>query len=75
MFGSTTHLVTLYKRYGPLMYSHFFRQLGDENLAMKATRYAFAELMKHPSRSELDVVRWVRTLELPPQTAQTDSLW
>jgi hypothetical protein len=71
----TPDLATLYKKYGPLLYSHFFRQLGAENPAMKATRYAFGELLRLNLRDEVDVVRWVRGLALPEETAQTESLW
>ncbi len=72
---STTDLVTLYKKYGPLLYSHYFRQLGEENQAMKATRYAFGELLRLKLSTEAEVVRWVRSAALPVETAQTESLW
>jgi hypothetical protein len=70
-----TDLAVTYKKYGPLLYSHFFRLLGEENKAMKATRYAFGELMELELKEDIEVVRWVRNAPLPAQTAQTESLW
>jgi hypothetical protein len=75
MHSATTDLVTLYRKYGPVLYSHFFRRLGEENQAMKATRYAFGELSRLQLHDEAAVVRWVRTCELPAETSQTASLW
>lgn len=65
----------LYHRYGPILFSHFLRRLGDENRAMKATRYAFDELLKAGTSAEDEVVSWIRGQETPPQVAQTDSLY
>ena len=70
-----TDLAVTYKKYGPLLYSHFFRLLGEENQAMKATRYAFGELMQLELKEDVEVVRWVRNAALPAQTTQTESLW
>ena len=65
----------LYHRYGPILFSHFLRRLGDENRAMKATRYAFDELLKAGRTAEEEVVPWIRGLDTPRQVAQTDSLY
>ena len=72
---SSTELASLYRRFGPLLFSHFLRQLGDENQAMKATRYAFQELITQGKMTEREVVRWIRRLEAPVDVAQTDSLY
>jgi Ca2+-binding EF-hand superfamily protein len=72
---SSTELVSLYRRFGPVLFSHFIRRLGDENQAMKATRYAFQELIDAGRTGEREVVQWIRELETPAQVAQTDSLY
>jgi hypothetical protein len=72
---STANLVARYKKYGPLLYSHFYRLLGQERLAVKATRYAFIELLALGLRDDAAIVRWVRGLSLPVEAAQSDSLW
>ena len=72
---SSTRLVTLYRRFGPVLFSHFIRRLGDENQAMKATRYAFEELVAAGKTGEREVVQWIRELETPSQVAQTESLY
>ena len=72
---SSTELVTLYRRFGPILFSHFLRQLGDENQAMKATRYAFEELLATRRTSEREVVQWIRERETPAQVAQTESIY
>jgi hypothetical protein len=72
---SSTELVTLYRRFGPVLFSHFLRTLGDENQAMKATRYAFEELLATRRTSERELVQWIRELKTPPAVAQTDSLY
>lgn len=72
---ATPDFVTQYRKYGPLLYSHFFRRLGEENQAMKATRYAFAKLLTLNLKDELSVVRWVRECDVPADLAQTESLW
>ncbi len=72
---SSTELATLYRRFGPVLFSHFLRQLGDESQAMKATRYAFQELVAAGKTGEREVVQWIRQLEAPAEVAQTDSLY
>lgn len=72
---SSTELVTLYRRFGPVLFSHFLRRLGDENRAMKATRYAFQELIAAGRTGEREVVSWLHQLETPAQVAQTESLY
>ena len=72
---SSTELATLYRRFGPVLFSHFLRQLGDENQAMKATRYAFQQLIAEGKMSEREVVQWIRRLKAPREVAQTDSLY
>ncbi|HEY1088050.1 MAG TPA: hypothetical protein VGE37_10160 [Archangium sp.] len=72
---SSTELVTLYRRFGPVLFSHYLRQLGDENQAMKATRYAFEELVASGRTGEREVVTWIRQQATPAQVAQTDSIY
>lgn len=72
---SSTELVTLYRRFGPVLFSHYLRQLGDENHAMKATRYAFEELVASGRTGEREVVTWIRQQATPVQVAQTDSIY
>jgi hypothetical protein len=72
---SSTELVSLYRRFGPVLFSHFLRRLNDENKAMKATRYAFEELVASKRTSERELVAWIRELATPPQVAQTDSIY
>ena len=72
---SSTELVTLYRRFGPVLFSHYLRQLGDENQAMKATRYAFEELIASGRTGEREVVTWIRQQGTPAQVAQTDSIY
>ena len=69
---SSTELVTLYRRFGPVLFSHFLRRLGDENKAMKATRYAFNDLIEMGKSSEREVVQWIRELDTPREVAITD---
>lgn len=71
----TTDLVTLYRRFGPVLFSHFLRQLGDENRAMKATRYAFEELVASQKTSERELVQWIRELREPAAVNITESLY
>jgi hypothetical protein len=72
---SSSELVTLYRRFGPVLFSHYLRQLGDENQAMKATRYAFEELIASGRTGEREVVTWIRQQGTPMQVAQTDSIY
>ena len=72
---SSTELVTLYRRFGPVLFSHFLRRLGDENRAMKATRYAFNDLIEMGKSSEREVVQWIRELDTPREVAITDSIY
>ena len=67
----------MYRRFGPVLFSHFLRQLGDENQAIKATRYAFQELLAEGKgkMTEREVVQWIRKLEAPRELAMTDSLY
>ncbi len=72
---SSTELVNLYRRFGPVIFSHFLRKLGDENRAMKATRYAFQELLDGGKSTEREIVQWIREQETPEQVALTDSIY
>ncbi len=72
---SSSELVMLYKRFGPVLFSHFLRKLGDENRAMKATRYAFQQLVDERRTTEREVVQWIHNLDTPVQVALTDSLY
>jgi hypothetical protein len=71
---SSTELVSLYRRFGPVLFSHFLRRLGDENKAMKATRYAFEDMIERKG-SERELVQWIRELDTPGQVHQTDSVY
>lgn len=71
---SSTQLVSFYRRFGPVLFSHFVRKLDDENSAMKATRYAFEALVAAGRTDEREVVQWIREQETPAQVAQTESL-
>lgn len=71
---SSTQLVSLYRRFGPVLFSHFLRKLDDENRAMKATRYAFEALVAEGRTNEREVVQWIREQDTPAQVAQTDSI-
>ncbi len=55
--------------------SHFLKKLGEENQAMKATRYAFQELLDGGKTGEREVVRWIRELDTPREVAMTDSVY
>ena len=72
---SSTELVTLYRRFGPVLFSHFLHKLGDENKAMKATRYAFEDLLAKRQTSEREVVAWIREATTPVEVAQTESIY
>ncbi len=72
---SSTELVNLYRRFGPVLFSYFLRKLGDENRAMKATRYAFQELLDAGKSTEREIVQWIRELETPEQVGLTDSIY
>jgi hypothetical protein len=72
---SSTELVNLYRRFGPVIFSHFLRKLGDENRAMKATRYAFQELLDGGKSTEREIVQWIREQETPEQVSLTDSIY
>ncbi len=72
---SSAELVTLYRRFGPVIFSHFLRKLGDENRAMKATRYAFQELLDGGKSTEREIVQWIREQETPEQVCLTDSIY
>jgi hypothetical protein len=72
---SSTELVTLYRRFGPVLFNHFLRRLGDENRAMKATRYAFQDLIETGKSTEREVVQWIRELDTPREVALTDSIY
>ena len=72
---SSTELINLYRRFGPVIFSHFLRRLGDENRAMKATRYAFEELLKGGKSTEREIVQWIREQETPAQVCLTDSVY
>ena len=61
---SSTELVSLYRRFGPVLFSHFLRRLNDENKAMKATRYAFEELVASKRTSERELVAWIRSPDM-----------
>jgi hypothetical protein len=54
---------TAMRKYGPLLFSHFFRTLGDEERALRATSGALDRLGALGLSSDLEVVRWVRALK------------
>lgn len=54
----------LYQRFGPILFSHFYRAVGDEQKAMSATRVAFERLLDTGLTEDRDVVSWVRTLDI-----------
>lgn len=72
---SSTELASLYRRFGPVLFSHFLHRLGDENRAMKATCYAFQDLVERGTASEREIVQWIRELNTPREVALTDSIW
>jgi hypothetical protein len=72
---TSTELIALYRRFGPVLFSHFLRRLGDENRAMKATRYAFEEMLVTNKKSVREVVQWIRELDTPGAVALTDSTY
>ncbi len=53
----------LYQRFGPILFSHFYRAVADEQRAMNATRIAFERLLETGLTEDKDVVAWVRSLE------------
>lgn len=53
----------LYQRFGPILFSHFYRAVGDEQQAMAATRVAFERLLETGLTEDRDVVAWVRALD------------
>ena len=72
---SSKDLVTLYRRFGPVLFSHYLRLLGDENQAMKATRDAFAQLLGAGLSDARDVVQWIRQQAAPAPGTLSDSIW
>jgi hypothetical protein len=54
----------LYQRFGPILFSHFVRALGDEQRAMAATRAAFEKLLETGLTEDREVVAWVRSLDV-----------
>ncbi len=63
---STARSLELYQRFGPVLFSHFYRAIGDEQAAMQATRVAFAKLLETGLTDDRDVVAWVRGLSPQP---------
>ena len=53
----------LYQRFGPILFSHFYRATNDEQKAMGATRVAFERLLATGLTDDRDVVSWVRGLD------------
>jgi hypothetical protein len=53
----------LYQRFGPILFSHFYRATHDEQKAMAATRVAFERLLATGLTEDRDVVSWVRGLD------------
>ena len=53
----------LYQRFGPILFSHFYRATQDEQKAMAATRVAFERLLATGLTDDRDVVSWVRSLD------------
>ena len=53
----------LYQRFGPILFSHFYRATNDEQKAMAATRVAFERLLATGLTEDRDVVSWVRGLD------------
>jgi hypothetical protein len=52
----------LYQRFGPILFSHFYRATHDEQKAMQATRVAFERLLLTGLTEDREVVSWVRAL-------------
>ena len=53
----------IYQRFGPILFSHFYRATNDEQKAMSATRVAFERLLATGLTDDRDVVSWVRGLD------------
>ncbi|MBE2253700.1 MAG: hypothetical protein IAE78_29495 [Myxococcus sp.] len=53
----------LYQRFGPILFSHFYRAINDEQKAMAATRVAFERLLETGLTEDREVVAWVRGLD------------
>jgi hypothetical protein len=49
-------------KFGPLVFSHYFRGLRDEQRAFDATQSTLRRLGSLRFSSDLEVVRWVRAL-------------
>jgi hypothetical protein len=60
----TTRSLELYQRFGPILFSHFVRALGDEQRSMAATRAAFEKLLETGLTEDREVVAWVRSLDV-----------
>jgi hypothetical protein len=58
---ASTDFTEQYRKYGPILYSHFFRALGEEGSASQATSSAFEQLWSLGLTDELAIVRWVRS--------------
>lgn len=56
--------LALYQRFGPILFSHCYRALGDEHRAMTAMRAAFERLLATGLTDDREVVAWVRSLEV-----------
>lgn len=56
--------LALYQRFGPILFSHFYRATNDEQRAMTATRLAFEKLLVTGLTDDRDVVTWVRSLDI-----------
>jgi hypothetical protein len=65
----SSQLTATYRRYGPLLFSHFRRALGDEEKAVAATRESFATLAQQ--QDGLDDQRVVAFLQRQRQQLGT----
>ncbi|MCA2980193.1 MAG: hypothetical protein INH41_28745 [Myxococcaceae bacterium] len=59
----TARAIALYARFGPILFSHFFRATGDEGRAVAATSAAFERLVASGLTDDREVVSWVRGLD------------
>jgi primosomal protein N'' len=62
----TARSLELYQRFGPVLFSHFYRATSDEQVAMQATRAGFAQLLETGLTDDREVVAWVRGLSPHP---------
>ena len=51
----------LYRRFGPLFYSHYRRYLRDDQRALEATRLSFGELVRRRITEAKQAVSFIRS--------------